>query len=120
MVDQNRIVQAIVYLASSARRAGPSGTALTVNARRTEDGIRIVVGLTREQTYVGVGPDVPPPQTNNGGSVAPTWVHEDLMLSVCQTVLLAHGVELHQEAPGKQEEIFWFELPVADPGPAER
>ena len=115
MVDQTRMVQVIVYLATSVRRAAPSGAALAVHAHRREARIRITIGLAREQVEVGDGLEAPPLQTNIGGSVAPTWVHEELMLSVCQTVLLAHGVELCQGSPGMQEEIFWFELPAADP-----
>lgn len=113
MVDQTRMVQVIVYLATSARRAASSGAVLIVHARRMEEQIRIIIGLAREPADVGDELEVPPPQTNSEGRVASTWVHEELMLSVCQTVLLAHGVELHQGPPGMQEEIFWFELAAA-------
>ena len=115
MVDQTRMAQAIAYLATSARRAASCGEALAVRAHRMEDRVRITIGLARELADVGGWLEVLPPQTNSEGRVACTWVHEELMLSVCDSVLRAHGVELRQGAPGMQEEMFWFELPVAHP-----
>ena len=115
MVDQTRMKQVIVYLVTFVRRICPSGAAISVYAHRAGERIRITVGLDREQADAGDGPQSLLSQTSSEGSVTSTWVHEELMLSVCQTVLLAHGVELRQGPPGMREEMFWFELPVAQP-----
>ena len=111
-VDQTLMVQAIAYLASCAHRADSSGAALAVRAHRMEERVRITIGPAHAQADVGGWLEVLPPQTNSEGSVASTWVHEELMLSVCHSVLRAHGVELRQGAPGTREEMFWFELPL--------
>ena len=115
MVDQDRMVQVIVYLVVSARRTASSDGALVVHAHCMEDRIRIVIGLAHEPADVGDGLEMPLAQAHSEGSVASTWVHDELMLSVCQAVLLAHEVELHQGPPENQEEIFWFELPAIHP-----
>ena len=120
MVDEDRIAQVIVNLTNFARSAVSSGATLTTRAHRMEERIRIVIGHAKGHADGGYGSGVSPTLINKEGRFSPTWVHKELMLSICKTVLLAHGVELHQEPPEREEEIFWFELPVALPQPAER
>ena len=115
MVDQTRMAQVILNLASSARCVASSKAGLVVNARRTDQRIRITIGLSRGQTNVGDELELSRGHSESWGGLSASWVHEELMLSVCQTVLLAHGVELRQGRTRLQEDIFWFDLPVAEP-----
>ena len=113
LVDEIRIAQVIVYLASCAHRAASSGATLTVHARLKKKHIRISVGFAHDQTVVGEAIKAPRPQTMQGRNLVPTWVHRELMLSVCQTVLLAHGVDLCHGTVEMAKEVFWFDLPEA-------
>ena len=112
LVDQVRLVQVIVYLVNCARRAAASVATLTVQARRKGEHVRIIIGFDHGKTEVDNLIELPLHQTIRDGNVVPAWVHGELMLTICQTLLTAHGVDLYVGTPGTQGDIFWFELPV--------
>ncbi len=113
LVDQVRLVQVIVYLVNCARRAASSGATLTVQARSKGEHVRIIIGFAHGKTEVDNLIELPLHQTIKDGKVVPAWVHGELMLTICQTLLTAHGVDLYVGTPGTQGDIFWFELPLA-------
>jgi GAF domain-containing protein len=113
LVDQARMSQAIGYLVRCAGRTGAAGATLRVRAWLEGGQPRISIGSDCGEQDA----DLPHPTLKSGaagrGDAPWSWVSADLMLTVCRTLLRAHGVSLRTrplESPG---ELFQFDLPVA-------
>jgi K+-sensing histidine kinase KdpD len=115
LVDQTRMVQVIVYLTRCAGLVAAPDAVLRVHAAIKGDRTEIRFGAFPEETAEetaawGVRPAAGT-QATGGGAVPPGWVDADLMLSVCNTLLSAHGVDLRVGPPGADAKMFRFDLP---------
>ena len=115
VADQARMVQVIVYLARCADQVSAHGAVVLVHAYLKSDRIRIRVGSTSEAETELATHDVSSPLTSSRMEFFSDWVDSDLMLTVCNTLLSSHGVDLEIGPPGARDEMFWFDLPVMHP-----
>jgi K+-sensing histidine kinase KdpD len=113
LVDRARLAQAIGYLVRCAGRTVAAGATLRVWASLEGGRPCVSIGSVCGEPAAGL----PPPTSKIGaagrGDTPLRWVNADLMLTVCRTLLRAHGVCLRTRPPESQEELFQFDLPVA-------
>ena len=114
LVDPTRIVKVIVYLARCTKRIAALGSILRVLAFMEDNRPRIVVSASQVTVQDGEGQALEHRPSENT-NLLPGWVDKELMLSVCDTLLSSHGVDLQTGPAGAGEEMFWFELPRTSP-----
>ena len=114
LVDPIRIVQVIVYLARCSGRIAAPGSNLRVRAFMRDNRPRIVLGASQVMVQDGEGQALGHRPSENTDLFL-GWVDQELLLSVCGTLLSSHGVGLQMGPTGAGEEMFWFELPRTSP-----
>ncbi len=114
--DGDRITQALVNLVGNALKFTPPGGTVTVDARRTEEGLQVSVGDTGRGIPPGeleaifdrfhqVEPDDARQQSGTG-----------LGLSITRRIVEANGGRIWAENEVGVGSTFYFTLPLEEPG----
>jgi len=120
LVDQNRITQVLVYLLRCAASSAPEEAELLVRVSHLGDQVEVTIGA-REQDVGQTGgaeSKAGVPSSMSHFTLVPRLdprldpIDDALRLSVCRTVVEAHGAELEVGIPGELERMFRFRLPV--------
>lgn len=116
LVDQTRIAQVLVYLLRCAANSTPDGAELLVRVSNRGDRVEVTIGA-REQNVGQTGGAQPMAGSTSGMGNFPLDppldpMDDALRLSVCRTVVEAHGAELEVGIPGELERMFRFKLPA--------
>ena len=120
LMDQTRIAQVLVYLLECAASSTPEGSELLVRVSNSGDRIEVTIGARQKD----VGPLGGNGPTQFITSSVPHFLldppmdqmDDALRLSVCRTVIEAHGTELEVGKAGEPERMFTFKLPVFNSG----
>ena len=113
LVDQARLVQAIGYLTRCAGRTLAAGATLQVRASLHEGRLRVSIGSECGEAAVVSPPPASSSDAAGRGDSPLDWVNSDLMLTVCRSLLQAHGISLQTGPPELQGELFQFGPPMA-------
>ncbi|ROR89244.1 sensor histidine kinase [Nocardioides aurantiacus] len=116
--DGDRVTQALVNLVGNALKFTPPGGTVTIDARRTEEGLRVSVSDTGRGIPPGeleavfdrfhqVEPDDARQQSGTG-----------LGLSITRRIVEANGGRVWAESEVGVGSTFYFTLPLEDDGPA--
>ena len=116
LVDQTRITQVLVYLLRCAAGSAPEEAELLVRLSNRGDRVEVTIGA-REQNVSQPGSADSTAAISSGMGNFPLDprldpIDDALRLSVCRTVVEAHGAELEVGIPGEWGSMFKFKLPV--------
>ena len=116
LVDQTRITQVLVYLLRCAASSSPEEAELLVRVSNRGDRVEVTIGAREKNVGQTGGAESTAGITSGMGNFPlnpPVDPMDDaLRLSVCRTVVAAHGAELEVGIPGEWERMFSFKLPV--------
>jgi len=116
LVDQTRITQVLVYLLRCAASSAPEEAELLVRVSNRGDRVEVTIGARERNVGQTGGAESKAGITLSMGHfpLNPPLdpIDDALRLSVCRTVVEAHGAELEVGIPGELERMFRFKLPV--------
>ena len=94
VVDERRLKQALFILVNNALRTAPSGSEVSITARRTKNIVTITLGAGKESPQLRLFDDIDP--TEPGSAKAA------LGMSMVRAVMEVHGGELHMGEDGRE------------------